>query len=122
MFRLLLRRGADPSFSDWPMPVLALAVRSDDIQMVELLIKRQVQVNCQLNPIRHASLTPLHIACGSTSPNALQIARYLLKHGANVNAQSSPGNNEYLSLIDPLIMDSIKIVRTDKFFKISNGF
>ena len=104
------------------MPVLALAVRSDDVQMVELLVKKQVQVNCQLNPIRHASLTPLHIACGSTSSNALQIARYLLKHGANVNAQSSPGNNEYFSLIDPLNMDSIKIVRTDCFSRFLNRF
>lgn len=99
------------------MPVLALAVRSDDIEMVKFLIEKQVQVNCQLNSNRHANLTPLHIACGSTSPNALQIARYLLEHGANVNARTSPGNNEYLSLIDPLIIDSIKIVRIEIVFK-----
>ena len=105
-YRLLLRRGADPSLSDWPMPVLSLAVRSDDIEMVQLLIKKKVQVNCQLDSTRHASLTPLHIACGSSSPNALDIARYLLENGANVNAQSSPGNREYFSLVDPLILET----------------
>lgn len=88
------------------MPILALAVRSDDLEMVQLLIEKKVRVNCQLNPTRHASLTPLHIACGSTSPNALDIARCLLEHGANVNAQTSPGNREYFSLIDPLILET----------------
>lgn len=105
-YSLLLRRGADPSYSDWPLPVLALAVRADDKQMVDLLLKKKVQINCQLNIYRHSSLTPLHIACGCSSPNAIDIARKLLEHGANVNAESHAGNKEYYSLIDPLVLNN----------------
>jgi len=78
--------------------------------MVELLLQRKSQVNCQLNSLRHASLTPLHIACGCLSPNAVDIARQLLEHGAHVNAESFPNNKEYLSLIDPLVIDVNKLV------------
>ncbi len=98
-------------FSDWPLPILALAVRAGDKPMVELLLKKKVKINCQLNPTRHASLTPLHIACGCSLPSAIDIARLLLENGANVNAQSLAGNKEYLSLIDPLIVNSNKIVK-----------
>jgi ankyrin repeat protein len=109
--RLLLRRGADPSFSDWPLPVFALAVRAGDKPMVELLLKKKVQINCQLDPSRHASLTPLHIACGCSLSSAIDITRLLLENGADINAQSLPGNKEYLSLVDPLIINSNKMVR-----------
>lgn len=108
--RLLLRRGADPSISDWPSPVLALAVRAGDIEMVELLLKKKAQVNCRLSTTRHASLTPLHIACGCFAPNAIDIARQLLEHGAHVNAESLPGGQEYLSLADPSVVDLNKLV------------
>ena len=110
LIRLLLRRGADPSYSDWPLPVLAWAVRAGDENMVELLLKKKAQVNCKLNDIRHASLTPLHIACGNTSSNAVNIVRQLLEHGADVNAKSLAGNKEYLSLVDLLLINSIKMV------------
>ncbi|CAF1532005.1 unnamed protein product, partial [Adineta ricciae] len=53
---LLLRRGADPSYSDWPLPVLVLAVRAGDKQMVELLLKKRANVNCRLDSVRHSSL------------------------------------------------------------------
>ncbi|CAF2382899.1 unnamed protein product [Rotaria sp. Silwood2] len=111
---LLLRRGADPSHSDWPLPILALAVRAGDKHMVELLLKKKVQVNCQLDAIRHAGLTPLHIACGSSSENAIDIVRLLLEHGAYVNAESLSGNKEYFSLVDPLIMNSNKRIDTQQ--------
>lgn len=110
MSRLLLRRGADPSISDWPLPVLALAVRAGDKEMVELLLKKKAQVNCRLNAARHVYLTPLHIACGCLSSNTIDIVRLLIKSGANVNAQSLPGGKEYLSLADPTVLDSNKIV------------
>jgi len=84
--------------------------------MVELLLKKKVQVNCQLNSIRHSNLTPLHIACGCLSPNSIDIARQLLEHGANVNAESLAGNKEYLSLIDPLVIDTNKMVKIIFFF------
>ncbi len=112
MIRLLLRRGADPSHSDWPLPILALSVRAGDQHMVELLLKKKVQVNCQLSSTRLASLTPLHIACGCLSSNSVEIARQLLEHGANVNAESSSGYKEYFSLIDPLILETNKIVKS----------
>ncbi|CAF1303005.1 unnamed protein product [Adineta steineri] len=102
---LLLRRGADPSYSDWPLPVLIFAVRAGDKQMVELLLKKKAKVNCRLNAIRHASLTPLHVACGCLSPNVIDIARLLLEHGADVNAESFPNNQEYLTLVDPLVIE-----------------
>lgn len=79
--------------------------------MVELLLKKKVQVNCQLNPHRHSSLTPLHIACGCSSSNSIDIARQLLEHDANVNAESLSGNKEYYSLIDPLVIDNLKMVK-----------
>jgi ankyrin repeat protein len=80
--------------------------------MVELLLKKKVQVNCQLNSTRHSNLTPLHIACGCSSSNSIDIARQLLEHGAFVNAESLPGNKEYLSLVDPLVFDTNKIVKS----------
>ncbi|CAF1274041.1 unnamed protein product [Adineta ricciae] len=101
--KLLLRRGADPSLSDWPLPVLTLAIRAGDLEMVELLLKKKAQVNCRLNSARHASLTPLHIACGSLEPSALSMVRLLLEHGAQTNVETSPVNQEYLSLADPLV-------------------
>ena len=88
--------------------------------MVELLLKKKAHVNCQLNPIRHASLTPLHIACGCLSPNVVDVARQLLEHGANVNAESSPNNKEYLSLVDPLVIDVNKIVNHFLFLFLKN--
>lgn len=109
-FRLLLRRGADPSISDWPLPVLALAVRAGDKNMVELLLKKKAQVNCRLNALHHVHLTPLHIACGCLEPTAIAIAQLLLKYGADVNAEALPGGKEYLSLADPIVLDSNKIV------------
>ncbi|CAF4138549.1 unnamed protein product [Rotaria socialis] len=111
---LLLRRGADPSSSDWPLPVLTLAIRAGDKQMVELLLKNKAQVNCQLDSIRHANLTPLHIACGCSSANAIDIVRLLLEHGADVNAESLSGNNEYISLVDPLIINTNRKIDTQQ--------
>ncbi len=78
--------------------------------MVELLLKKKAQVNCRLNAIRHVHLTPLHIACGCLAPNALDIVQLLLKYGADVNAETLPGGKEYLSLADPVVLDSNKIV------------
>lgn len=109
---MLLRRGADPSVSDWPLPVLALAVRAGDKEMVELLLKKKAQVNCRLNATRHAHLTPLHIACGCLTSNSIDIVRQLLKHGAQVNAESLPGGQEYLSLVDPSVLETNKIVNS----------
>jgi ankyrin repeat protein len=92
------------------LPALALAVRAGDSEMVRLLLKKKAQVNCRLNTARHADLTPLHIACGCLGPNAIDIVQQLLEHGAQVDAESSPGEKEYLSLADPLVIDSNKIV------------
>ncbi|CAF3319754.1 unnamed protein product [Rotaria socialis] len=111
LIKLLLRRGADPCLSDWPLPVLALAVRAGDKEMVGLLLKKKAQVNCRLSATRLSYLTPLHIACGCLSSNAIDIARQLLQHGAHVNAESSPGGQEYLSLAEPLAVDANKLNR-----------
>lgn len=108
--RLLLRRGADPSLGDWPLPVLALAVRAGDNEMVKLLLKKKAPVNCRLNAVRHAHLTPLHIACGCLGSNTIDIVRELLEYGAQVNAESSRGGREYLSLVDPSALDAIRLV------------
>ncbi len=113
--RLLLRRGADPSLSDWPLPVLALAVRAGDKEMVELLLRKKAQVNCRLTPNRHSNLTPLHIACGSLAPNAIDIVRLLLEHGAQVNAKSSPVENEYFSLADSSVRDANNKIVTNLY-------
>jgi hypothetical protein len=92
------------------LPALALAVRAGDSEMVRLLLKKKAQVNCRLNTARHADLTPLHIACGCLGPNAIDIVRQLLEHEAQVDAESSPGEKEYLSLADPSVIDLNKIV------------
>lgn len=101
----MLRRGADPTLSAWPIPVLAFAIRAGDKEMVELLLKKKAQVNCRLSAVRHADLTPLHIACGCLMPTITDIVQMLLKHGADVNAESSPGGKEYYSLTDPAAVE-----------------
>jgi ankyrin repeat protein len=78
--------------------------------MVKLLLQKRAQVNCRLNTARHSDLTPLHIACGCLGPNAVDIVRQLLEHGAQVDAESSAGEKEYLSLADPAVIESNKIV------------
>ena len=78
--------------------------------MVELLLKKKVQVNCRLNAARHAHLTPLHIACGCLTSDTVHIVQQLLKHGAQVNAESLPGGKEYLSLADPSVVETSKVV------------
>jgi len=78
--------------------------------MVELLLKKKAQVNCRLNAIRHVHLTPLHIACGCLTSNIIDIVRELLKYGADVNAETLPGGKEYLSLADPVVLDTNKRV------------
>lgn len=97
--------------SDWPLPVLALAVRAGDLEMVELLIKKKVQVNCRLNERRLLNLTPLHIACGCITSSATDIARILLEHGADVNAETLPIGKEYFSLADQAVLEARKIVK-----------
>lgn len=98
--------------SDWPLPCLALAVRSGDLKMVQLLLKKKAQVNCQLDAVRHAKLTPLHIACGCLEANVVEITRVLLENGAHVNAEALVGNKEYLTFIDP----QVKSVKTNLLF------
>ena len=98
--------------SDWPLPVLALAVRAGDRRMVELLLKRKAHVNCHLDANRHANLTPLHIACGCLAATVVDIARLLLEYGARVNERSASGQREYLSLADPSMLDSNATVPT----------
>ena len=78
--------------------------------MVELLLKKKAQVNCRLNAARHVHLTPLHIACGCLAPGAIDIVRLLLKSGADVDAETLPGGKEYLSLADPAVLESNRIV------------
>ncbi|CAF1351409.1 unnamed protein product [Rotaria sordida] len=109
MIKLLLRRGANSSLSDWSLLVLALAVRAGDKDIVELLLKKKAQVNCRLNVVRHASLIPLHIACGCLSSNVIDIAQQLLEHEAHINAESLPSDQEYLSLADPSVIDIHRI-------------
>jgi hypothetical protein len=75
-------------------------------------LRKKAQVNCRLNSIRHANLTLLHVACGCLASNAIDIIRLLLEHGAQVNAESLPGGKEYLSLADPLAVDTNKIVNS----------
>lgn len=105
---MLLRRGADPTLSDWPLPVLALAVRAGDLEMAELLLKKKAYVNCRLHAVRLAYLTPLHVVCGCWASGAIEIARLLLEQGAEVNAESAPKGKEYLSLADPAAMEMTK--------------
>jgi hypothetical protein len=52
----------------------------------------------------------LHIACGCLVPTAIDIVRLLLKYGADINAETLSGGKEYLSLADPTVLDSNKIV------------
>lgn len=116
-FRILLRRGADPTLSEWPIPVLAFAIRAGDKEMVELLLKKKAQVNCRLSPVRHAYLTPLHIACGCLASSVVDIVRLLLTYGAQVNTESLPGGKEYLSLTDPMAFEIHRAVMPHDAFK-----
>jgi hypothetical protein len=42
--------------------------------------------------------------------NIIDIVRELLKYGADVNAETLPGGKEYLSLADPVVLDTNKRV------------
>ncbi|CAF0969415.1 unnamed protein product [Didymodactylos carnosus] len=100
---LLLRRGADPTLSDWPFPVLCFAIRAGDLDMVNLLLKKKADVNCKISD-RFARLSALHIACGCMSEKALDISKVLIQSGAYATAETKCGT-EYLTMADPILID-----------------
>ena len=75
---------------------LECAVNLGDYNMVKKLIKIGVDVNQEISPdddaesaVKH---TVLHVAAECTSED---IAKYLVKHGADVNKKDGDGNTAY---------------------------
>jgi ankyrin repeat protein len=63
---------------------LMLAAIKGETELVKLLVDGGADVN-------KTGWTPLHYAASSTSPNALEIARYLLDNAAYIDAESPNG-------------------------------
>lgn len=80
--RLLLTKGADD------VGALCVAARHNHIDIMELLIERGVNVNCQYSTPCCELVTPLHeaVRCGHE-----EAVRWLLSRGADVGARDSIG-------------------------------
>ena len=81
---LLLSRGACPSVSVLPMPVLFFAVKSADPLAVAKLLQCGADTSARLD---HLRLCALHIAVALPGPEGLAITELLLKHGSDPNAR-----------------------------------
>lgn len=67
---------------------VALNQKKHCIQIIELLLKYKADVNL-LDDIRLKS--PLQIACSYSTPEAIEIIKLLLKHGANIESKDQRG-------------------------------
>jgi hypothetical protein len=77
----LLKRGClIDAVSDHGQSALHMASYSGSLQTVQVLVQAGANVNCATS---FEKLTPLHIAC---QRDWKQIAKYLIDHGADVNA------------------------------------
>ncbi|PVD19092.1 hypothetical protein C0Q70_21651 [Pomacea canaliculata] len=74
---LLLRRGANPNTSDVPMPVLFLAIKAADVDMVRTLLLHGASTQISL-PEDKGCLAPLHIACAIPGEEGVAITELLL--------------------------------------------
>jgi ankyrin repeat protein len=89
--RQLLASGADPNATDeWREPLLIVAIKWGQVEIVELLISAGADVTV-VNGSDNGS-TPLHFAAGATVwvPN-VTIAKLLLDKGARVDATTGSG-------------------------------
>lgn len=81
---LLLARGANPSVTSLPFPVLFFAVKSGESNAVNELLRCKADTSARLD---HLKLCPLHIAAALPGNEGILITELLLKHGADPNAQ-----------------------------------
>jgi ankyrin repeat protein len=98
IIELLLRRGADPSFTSVPYPALCFAVAAGDLKIVRLLLEKGADCNKKM-PKKYASLTPLCLACGVLGETGPELVKLLLDNLADPNASADIGR-EYLSMCE----------------------
>uniref|UniRef100_A0A336N437 CSON006168 protein n=1 Tax=Culicoides sonorensis TaxID=179676 RepID=A0A336N437_CULSO len=112
IFNYLVEYGADVYIKDYnDTALLHSAVRSDGLKMVKLLIKNykfdvNVKDSNQRTPLHDAiSRTPLHDAISRSN---LEIVKYLIDRGADVNAKDS---NERTALHEVAKHSNLEIVK-----------
>ena len=92
MLDLLIKNGADVNSHSGGYSVLHAAVICNSIDMVKILVKNGANLDfpCQ-NEAEHYGQTALHFAM---EPKDFEIARFLIKWGADVNHQSELTTDE----------------------------
>jgi ankyrin repeat protein len=98
MMRLLIARGADPKIPtvEHTSPMLAAAgvgyiegqILTTDEQALEAVKMLVEQLGANVNDTNDALETPLH---GTAYRGATQVAKYLIEHGATIDAKDNKG-------------------------------
>jgi len=87
---------------------LHYAAQSGHINILELLIPHYQDVNIKMNPLES---TPLHYACEN---NQIETISYLLKKGANIEAEDMLGNTPLFAAIKNECSEAIKLLINSK--------
>lgn len=86
LLMLLIDNGADIfDFDDEGVSIFDMAITYDNIEMVNYILDKGIDVN---NTLRRSKLTPLMVA---SCYGRTEILKILLTHGANQEAQDSKG-------------------------------
>jgi len=109
-----LERGGNPHTSDYirnnyirTYVLLSYAVSIDNIKIVELLLKNNINVNLKDDN----GLAPIHYACETDGEEVnISILKLLIKHGANVNVKNNEGQTPIFSAIYMNKMDKVKLL------------
>ncbi|AUJ48607.1 ankyrin repeat domain-containing protein [Brachyspira hyodysenteriae] len=110
-FKLLAEAGADIENSYFGIPVIAMAVQKDCIDIVKYLVSKGIDPAMNYTDYRNIEFSLLNETFDNKTTD---IAEYLIKNGADVNSQSTmdPYSKETQNLIFTAIEeDNIELVK-----------
>ena len=119
MLKLLLRKGADPNgLPAVQTTALMKAIELDRLDLVQMLLDSGADVNQAIHQTR---LTALHV---SIQKKDLKIAKFLIRKGANLNAQDVNGRTALMNSVEAECIECIQFLiqsGASKAVKNSNG-